>query len=403
MNIKKAGVIGAGTMGAQIAQVISHAGIPVNLVDVQEGSVNRGLESIRKIYRARVEKGRMTAAEADQKTALVVGATNYAGLRDADIVIEAVFEEAEVKRKVFTALDAACPPRTVLASNTSSLSISAIATVTRRPKQVVGMHFFNPVYAMKLVEVIPGLDTSPETVQAVVALSERLGKTSIRVQECPGFVVNRLLMPYLNEAALALQEGAASANHIDEAMKAFGMPMGPFTLLDMIGIDIAEKVSNILYDAYGPRMAVAGILPEMVRAKRFGRKSGAGVYRYDGEKDEAMTQILQKVRKDTGIVGTGFAPERLLLLMINEAAICLQEGTATAGDLDLAMVLGTGFPHEKGGPLHYADQVGLDVLLKELQRYAAELGPRFWPAPIIKRMVGAGYIGLKSRRGFFSY
>ena len=403
MNIKKAAVIGAGTMGAQIAQVISHAGIPVTLVDVHEESVNRGLETIRKIYRARVEKGRMTAAEAEQKTALVVGATNYAGLRDADIVIEAVFEEAEVKRKVFTALDAACPPRTVLASNTSSLSISAIATVTRRPKQVVGMHFFNPVYAMKLVEVIPGLDTSPEIVQAVVGLSERLGKTPIRVQECPGFVVNRLLMPYLNEAALALQEGAESANHIDEAMKAFGMPMGPFTLLDMIGIDIAEKVSNILYDAYGPRMAVAEILPEMVRAKRFGRKSGAGVYRYDGEKDEAMTQILQKVRKDTGIVGTGFAPERLLLLMINEAAICLQEGTATAGDLDLAMVLGTGFPHEKGGPLLYADQVGLDVLLKELQRYAAELGPRFWPAPIIKRMVGAGYIGLKSRRGFFSY
>ena len=403
MNIKKAAVIGAGTMGAQIAQVISHAGIPVTLVDVHEESVNRGLETIRKIYRARVEKGRMTAAEAEQKTALVVGATNYAGLRDADIVIEAVFEEAEVKRKVFTALDAACPPRTVLASNTSSLSISAIATVTRRPKQVVGMHFFNPVYAMKLVEVIPGLDTSPEILQAVVALSERLGKTPIRVQECPGFVVNRLLMPYLNEAALALQEGAESANHIDEAMKAFGMPMGPFTLLDMIGIDIAEKVSNILYDAYGPRMAVAGILPEMVLAKRFGRKSGAGVYRYDGEKDEVLTKMLQKVRKDTGIVGTGFAPERLLLLMINEAAICLQEGTATAGDLDLAMVLGTGFPHEKGGPLHYADQVGLDVLLKELQRYAVELGPRFWPAPLIKRMVGAGYVGLKSGRGFFNY
>ena len=403
MNIKKAAVIGAGTMGAQIAQVISHAGIPVTLVDVQEDSVNRGLETIRKIYQARVDKGRMKAAEAEQKKALVVGASNYDGLRDADIVIEAVFEEADVKRKVFTALDAACPPRTVLASNTSSLSISAIATVTRRPNQVVGMHFFNPVYAMKLVEVIPGLDTSPEIVQAVVGLSERLGKTPIRVRECPGFVVNRLLMPYLNEAALALQEGAAPANDIDEAMKAFGMPMGPFTLLDMIGIDIAEKVSNILYDAYGPRMAVAGILPEMVQEKRFGRKSGAGVYRYDGEKDEAMNKILQKVRKDTGIVGTGFAPERLLLLMINEAAICLQEGTATAGDLDLAMVLGTGFPREKGGPLHYADQVGLDVLLKELQRYAAELGPRFWPAPIIKRMVGAGYTGLKSGRGFFGY
>ncbi len=403
MNIKKAAVIGAGTMGAQIAQTISLTGIPVVLMDVHEESVQRGLETVRNIYRSRVEKRKMKEAEASQKTALVIGATNYEGFGEMDIVIEAVFEDMDVKRKVFSALDAACPPRTVLASNTSSLSISAIASVTRRPKQVIGMHFFNPVYAMIFVEVIPGLDTSPQTVSDVVAFSERLGKTPIKVQECPGFVVNRLLMPYLNEAALALQEGAASAKEMDEAMKAFGMPMGPFTLLDMIGIDIAEKVSQILYDAFGPRMSVAVILSEWVKAKRFGKKSGAGVYRYDGGKDEPLAKILQKIRKETGIIGTRFAPERLLLLMINEAAICLQEGTATAGDLDLAMVTGTGFPQEKGGPLHYADQVGLDVVLAELQRYTAELGPRFWPAPILKRMVGAGYVGLKSRRGFFTY
>ncbi|MEK6683858.1 MAG: 3-hydroxyacyl-CoA dehydrogenase NAD-binding domain-containing protein [Nitrospirota bacterium] len=403
MNVKKAAVIGAGTMGAQIAQTISLAGIPVVLMDVHEAYVQRGLETVRKIYQARVEKRKMKEAEASQKTALVIGSTNYEGFGEMDIVIEAVFEDMDVKRKVFSALDAACPPRTLLASNTSSLSISAVASVTRRPRQVIGMHFFNPVYAMKLVEVIPGLDTSPQTVSDVVAFSERLGKIPIKVQECPGFVVNRLLMPYLNEAALALQEGAASPKEMDEAMRAFGMPMGPFALLDMIGIDIAETVSQILYDAFGPRMSVAVILSEWVKAKRFGKKSGAGVYRYDGEKDEPFSTILQKVRRDTGIVGTQFAPERLLLLMINEAAICLQEGVATAGDLDLAMVTGTGFPQEKGGPLHYADQVGLDVVLAELQRYTAELGPRFWPAPILKRMVGAGQIGLKARRGFFTY
>lgn len=403
MNVKKAAVIGAGTMGAQIAQVISNAGIPVTLVDVHEEAVAHGLDTIRKIYKVSVEKGKLKAAEAEQKISLVAGASNYEGLGETDLVVEAVFEEMDVKRKVFTALDAACPPRTVLASNTSSLSISAIGATTRRPKQVVGMHFFNPVYAMKLVEVIPGLDSSSKVVQDVIDFSQRLAKTAIRVQESPGFVVNRLLMPYLNEAAIALQEGAALAKEIDEAMKAFGMPMGPFTLLDMIGVDIAEKVSLILYDAYGPRMAVAGIFSELVSAKRFGRKSGAGIYRYDGEKDEQMTKILQTVRKDTGTFGTTFTPERLLLLMINEAATCLQENTATAGDVDLAMVLGTGFPHEKGGPLHYADQVGLDVVFNELQRYSAELGPRFWPAPIIKRMVGAGHVGLKSRRGFFKY
>ncbi len=403
MNVKKAGVIGAGTMGAQIAQAISQAGVPVVLMDVHEENVRRGLETVRTIYHSRVQKRKMKEADASQKTALVTGATDYEGFNEMDLVVEAVFEDMDVKRKVFSALDAVCPPRTVLASNTSSLSISAIASVTRRPKQVIGLHFFNPVYAMKLVEVIPGMDTSPQTVSDVVAFSERLGKTPIRVQECPGFVVNRLLLPYLNEAALALQEGAALPKEMDEAMKAFGMPMGPFTLLDMIGIDIAEKVSLILYDAFGPRMSIAVVLSELVKAKRFGKKSREGVYRYDGEKDERLAGILQKIRKETGIVGTQFAPERLLLLMINEAAICLQEGVATAGDLDLAMVTGTGFPQEKGGPLHYADQVGLDVVLSELQRYAAELGPRFWPAPILKRMVGAGQMGLKTRRGFFSY
>ncbi|MBI3995495.1 MAG: 3-hydroxyacyl-CoA dehydrogenase [Nitrospirae bacterium] len=403
MNVKKAAVIGAGTMGAQIAQAVSFAGIPVVLMDMQEEGVQRGLETVRKIYQARVEKGKMKAADAALKTALVAGATNYEGFGDVDIVIEAVFEEMTVKRQVFTALDAVCPPRAVLASNTSSLSISAIASVTRRPKQVVGMHFFNPVYAMKLIEVIPGLDSSPQAVSDVAAFSERLGKIPIKVQECPGFVVNRLLLPYLNEAVFALQEGAASAGELDEAMKAFGMPMGPFTLLDMIGIDIAEKVSQILHDAFGPRMPVAPLFSELIQAKRFGKKSGAGLYRYDGGKDDEISKILQKVRKATGIVGTRFSPERLLLLMINEAAICLQEGVAAAGDLDTAMVAGTGFPQEKGGPLHYADQVGLDIVLSELERYAGELGPRFWPAPIFKRMVGAGYVGLKSRRGFFNY
>jgi 3-hydroxyacyl-CoA dehydrogenase len=402
MNVKKAAVIGAGTMGAQIAQTISLAGIPVVLMDLHAENVQRGLSTVRKIYEARVAKRKMKEAEAMQKAALVTGAADYAGFGEMDIVIEAVFEEMEVKRKVFTALDAACPPRTVLASNTSSLSISALASVTRRPRQVIGMHFFNPVYAMKLVEVIPGLDTSPQTVSDVTAFAERLGKISVKVQECPGFVVNRLLMPYLNEAALALQEGAESAEKIDEAMKAFGMPMGPFTLLDMIGIDIAEKVSLILFDAFGPRMSVAVLLSEFVKAERLGKKNGAGIYRYDGRPDEPIAKMLQKVRTETA-AETRFSPERLLLLMINEAAICIQENTATAGDLDLAMVAGTGFPLEKGGPLHYADRIGLDVVLSELQRYAAELGPRFWPAPILKRMVGAGYLGLKSKRGFFTY
>jgi 3-hydroxyacyl-CoA dehydrogenase len=265
------------------------------------------------------------------------------------------------------------------------------------------MHFFNPAHVMKLVEVIPGLPTSSETVDDVVAFSESLRKIPVRVQDCAGFLVNRLLMPYLNEAAIALQEGAATAKQIDEAMVAVGMPMGPFALLDMIGIDVAEKVAHILYDAYGPRMTAAAILDELVKAKRFGAKNGVGFYNYQGVKDDTLEQLVAKVQKQGSLKKTRFAPERLLLILINEAVICLQEGVASAGDIDIAMVAGTGFPQDKGGPLHLADQMGIDVVLQGLETFKQELGPRFWPAHMLKRMVAAGYLGKRTGRGFFSY
>jgi 3-hydroxyacyl-CoA dehydrogenase len=403
MYIYKAGVVGAGTMGAQIAQTISYSGLPVVLKDIKPELIKNGLETIRKIYQVRVDKGKMTPNEMEQKMALVSGTTSYDDFKDVDIVIEAVFEDLSIKKKVFSELDSACPAAAILATNTSSLSISAIGSATQRPSKVIGMHFFNPAHVMKLVEVIPGLETSPETVDDVAAFTESIRKIPVRVQECAGFLVNRLLMPYLNEAAFALQEGAGSPKEIDDSMAAFGMPMGPFALLDMIGIDVAEKVALVLHDAYGPRMAAATILSHLVKAKRFGSKSGAGIYVYAGEKDDQLTKIIQKVQKETGVSGTPYSPERLLLLMINEAALCLQEHVASAGDIDLAMIAGTGFPQDKGGPLHYADQVGLDVVLQELQKYTRELGPRFWPAPLLKKMVGAGQLGAKAKQGFFSY
>ena len=403
MYIYKAAVVAAGTMGAQIAQVINYSGLPVILKDVQEEAVQKGLGTIRKIYEGRVQKGKMTQSEMEQKMALVTGATTYDDFKDVDLVIEAVFEDMEVKRRVFSELDGICPESTIFATHTSSLSISAIGTATKRPTKVVGMHFFNPAHVMKLVEVIPGMATSMETVDDVVTFSESLRKIPVRVQECAGFLVNRLLMPYLNEAAMALQEGAASMKEIDEAMVAFGMPMGPFTLLDMIGIDIAERVAKILYESFGPRMTAAQILGMMVQAGRFGTKSGAGFYHYAETEDDVMIKILKKIYDEHRLKKTPFVPNRLLLAMVNEAVISLQEGVSGANDIDIAMVAGTGFPQEKGGPLHYADQIGIDRVLEELEQYTKDLGPRFWPAPMLKRMVAAGFLGVKSGRGFFTY
>jgi 3-hydroxyacyl-CoA dehydrogenase len=399
--IYKAAVIGAGTMGAQIAQVISYAGLPVLLKDIRQESVDKGLATIRRIYQGRVDKGKMTAAEMEQKLTLVTGTTNFNEFKDVDLVIEAVFEELSVKQKVFQEVEAVVPESAILATNTSALSISAIGAAVKRPDKVIGFHFFNPAHVMKLVEVIPGLATSSDTVDDAVAFAESLRKIPVRVRECAGFLVNRLLMPYLNEAAFALQEGAGSIKEIDQALAAAGMPMGPFLLLDMIGIDVAQKVAEILHDAYGPRMAAAEILNELVKRKRLGQKVGRGFY-VEGE-DAELPALLAEIQKARGGKKTAVTPERLLLPMINEAVICLQEGVATPADIDIAMVAGTGFPQEKGGPLHYADAVGIEHVVTELGRLSRELGPRFWPAPMLKRMVAANFLGVKTKKGFFTY
>jgi 3-hydroxyacyl-CoA dehydrogenase len=403
MFIYKAGVVGAGAMGAGIAQVISFSGLPVVLKDTDDERVKKGLDMVRKVYQGRVDKGKMTASEMVQKMNLVTGSTSYDDFKDCDLVIEAVFESMKVKQQVFQDLEKVLPETAIMATNTSALSISQIASAVKRSEKVIGLHFFNPAPVMKLVEVIPGLQTSSETVDDTVAFAESLRKMPVRVKECAGFLVNRLLLPYLNEAAYALQEGSAPMDEMDKSLRGFGMPMGPFALLDMLGLDVCAEVSQILYDSFGPRMKAAEILGEMHKAGRLGTKNGIGFYVYDDSKKADLKPIVDGIQAKTGIKGTPFSPERFVFQMINEAAYCLEENVASPGDIDLAMLAGTGFPQDKGGPLHLADGIGVDLVLAKLQEFSKTLGPRFWPAPILKRMVAANYLGQKTKKGFFNY
>ena len=407
MYIYKVGVAGAGTMGAQIAEVVSFAGLPVVLADVQESLARRGVESVRAIYQARVAKGKMTPEQLEEKMLLVTASPNLEGLNDADLVIEAVSEELRLKQRVFQELDRICPRSAILASNTSALSISALASATKRPGKVIGLHFFNPAYAMPLVEVIPGLGTDPQTVDDVVGFAESLRKQPVIVKECAGFLVNRLLSPYLNEAVWCLQDGDVSINEIDQDLVSFGMPVGPFTLLDTVGLDIALDVARILHDSYGPRMAPAPLLEAFVKAGRIGIKAGQGFYEYGdvgkGGFDQSLDELREQVWQRTGRHQMTWSRMRPLLAMVNEAVIALQEGIASARDIDLAMAAGTGFPTEKNGPLHLADQLGIDHVLQELEELKEHVGIRFWPAPMLRRLVDAGFTGQAAGRGFFSY
>ncbi|MBI3996030.1 MAG: hypothetical protein HY352_00070 [Candidatus Omnitrophica bacterium] len=405
MYIYKTAVVGAGAMGAEIAQVISFSGVPVLLKDVDQARVDKGLEVIRKIYQRRVDRGKMTPNEMEQKMMLVTGVTTYDGFKDVDLVVEAVPEQMKLKQQIFQDVDRILPESAMVASNTSSLSISALGGVTKRPHKVIGMHFFYPAHIMKLVEVIPGLETSEETTNDILSFAESLRKLPVRVNECPGFLVNRILMPYLNEAACCVQEGAASARQIDEAMVEFGFPMGPFTLVDNLGFDVCREVVFILLDAYGSRMQAAAIWEKLYNLKRMGAKSGAGFYLYGdraGQPDPDLDTVLQELRaQQQG--PTEFSTNRVVLPMINEAIRCLDEHVCTAADVDLSVIAGLGFPQSKGGILHYADEIGLETVLKELERLTKTYGERFWPSPLLKRKVAAGHLGKQAKKGFFDY
>lgn len=400
--IYKAAVIGGGAMGGEIAQVISYSGLPVIIKDIDQAAVDKGIAAAKRIYAGRVAKGKMTQNEMDQKMMLISGTTTWDGFDDVDLVIEAVTERMDIKKQVFQDLDKHTPSSCILTSNTSALSISELGSVTSRPDKVVGMHFFNPASVMKLVEVIPGLETSEETINDVMDFTTSLRKLPVRVEECAGFLVNRLLMPFFNEAIFAAQEGAATMEEIDAAVTEKGMPMGPFVLADMLGVDVCYHVQHTLHDEYGVRMAPAKLVDKLYAAKRWGKKTGAGFYVHESGDEDFTAKAIAEVQAETGIKGTSFSFDRLILPMINEAAFALEEKVASPNDIDIAMMAGAGMADKTGpkGPLQLADEMGLDVVLEKLEALHKELGERFRPAPLLKRKVRAGHLGVKTRKGF---
>ena len=387
MSIKQIGVVGGGVMGAGIAQTFSSYDCPVYIQDISDELVRRSIGQVEKIYLSAIKKGRFTEEQAKRKVSLIKGGTGYEGFDQADLVIEAVPEKIPIKKEVFTFLDRICKPDTILATNTSSLSVSLIGTFTSRSNQVIGMHWFNPPHIMKLVEVIPGIDTSREVVQSTLDLCVWLGKVPVEVKECAGFLVNRLLGVYANEALYMLEE-ELPPELIDQAALNLGMPMGPLRLGDMAGWDVIYHANQSLHEEYGTRFTLPCILPDMIKAGKLGQKAGDGIYIPD------KTPSVELVSSDDDRLQD--LSNRLLYVMLNEGIRCLDEGVASAQDIDLAMHLGTGMPR---GPITWADELGLDVLFDGLEQLKARHGERYRPSPLLRRKVQAGHLGKKSGKG----
>jgi 3-hydroxyacyl-CoA dehydrogenase len=397
-TIGTVGIVGAGTMGAGIAMACVNAGIPVRLGDVSESALETGMAAIRRNYDISVSRGRFTPDAVAARLAAITAQVGYARFDEVDLVIEAVFENLALKKEVFTALDAVTRPDCILATNTSTLDIDAIAAATSRAGQVVGLHFFSPANVMRLVEIVRGASTTPGTVATALALAKRLGKVGVVVGNCRGFVGNRMMFPYMYEAQFLVEDGATPAE-VDRALTDFGMAMGIFAVDDMAGLDVAWRVRRELGQFSGPgarRPLVADALCEM---GRFGQKTGRGWYRYgDGRTptpDPEVLALIERIAAGAGIRRRAFTSdtiiERTIYALINEGARVLDEGFALrAADIDVVYTNGYGFPAERGGPMFFADRVGLSRILERVVSFEREHGPRWTPAPLLERLVREG-------------
>jgi 3-hydroxyacyl-CoA dehydrogenase/enoyl-CoA hydratase/3-hydroxybutyryl-CoA epimerase/3-hydroxyacyl-CoA dehydrogenase/enoyl-CoA hydratase/3-hydroxybutyryl-CoA epimerase/enoyl-CoA isomerase len=392
-KVERVGVLGAGLMGAGIAGAHIRRGIPVTMLDISGPALEKGVGNIAKVMMSRIAIGRMTQEE--MLTAMTRLSTTgvMSAMGDRDVVIEAVVENEETKVSTFRALQPVLRPGTLLASNTSTISITRMANSVNQPENFAGMHFFNPVDRMQLVEVIRSAKTSDQTVVTLVALAKAIGKTPIVVRDCPGFLVNRILFPYINESLVLLEEGA-DPRAIDKAATAFGMPMGPITLNDLVGLDTSLYAGRVVNTAFADRAKTTRILDELVAAGRLGQKSGAGFYSYAkgprGADDPVLAQILAKCRTGKRDIGQEEITDRLFLPMLVEASRVLAEGIVRdPADVDMGLILGIGFPAWRGGLLRWADSLGLGRVMEKLASYE-KLGPRFQPTDLMRKVVASG-------------
>jgi 3-hydroxyacyl-CoA dehydrogenase/enoyl-CoA hydratase/3-hydroxybutyryl-CoA epimerase len=398
-SVETLAVVGAGVMGGGIAQVAASSGVRVRMRDIHHEAVTGGLQHARALFDKAVKRRRLSRREASQRMDLISGGLDFSGFSAADVVVEAIVEKLDVKQAVLQEVEAEVSPGCILATNTSSLSVDAMAQVLRDPKRFCGMHFFNPVHRMPLVEVVRGTWTSDECVATVYRLALALGKIPVVVRDGPGFLVNRILGPYLNEAGWILGDGA-SIPSIDGAAKAFGMPMGPLRLVDEVGIDVSTHAGASMHEALGERMTPAPALVALGKTGRLGKKGGRGFYRYENGREKGVdegiyVELAPAVPAQRGGPDTDEIRRRLVVQMVNEAARILDDGiVATAAELDLAMIMGTGFPPFRGGLLRFADTLHPRSVLDHTRGFEERYGPRFTPAPLLVELA-------RQDRGFY--
>jgi 3-hydroxyacyl-CoA dehydrogenase len=396
--IRKAAILGAGTMGGGIAMNYANAGIPVVLKETSREALDRGIATIRKNYAASVAKGRFPQEVMDRRMALITPVLDEQGFEDADIIVEAVFENMALKKEVFARLDQIAKPEAILASNTSTLSIDEIASATRRPHMVIGHHFFSPANVMRLLEIVRGRDTSKEVIATSMGLARKLGKIGVLVGNCRGFVGNRMFGPYRREAQFLVEEGA-SIEAVDRAMVDFGMAMGPLAVGDLAGLDVGWRIRKEFKHLEQPGVRKPLLEDRLVEMGRFGQKTGAGWYRYDENRkaqlDPAVEELIARVRQEAGITPREIGPEeitdRLLFALVNEGARILEEKIALrAVDIDIVYLNGYGFPAYRGGPMFHADTVGLAKVHARVCEFHQQHGVLWSPAPLLEQLAREG-------------